>query len=120
MKSKPILEGLRILLSLCLVGLKTTDASKQLDDMINMMDSFEGRQCSIDLGYYDIIDPYTGKKVPVTIMYHIAGNYIITFHRSLKLLFQSIEDSNIVLFQKGRCFELSSVLTSSLDNPAFL
>ena len=68
--------GTSLMLDMGLVGLKTTDASKQLDDMINMMDSFEGRQCSIDLGYYDIIDPYTGKKVPVTIMYHIAGNYI--------------------------------------------
>lgn len=68
--------GTSLLLDLGFVGIKYGDASRQLDEVLNMVDNLTGRQCSIDLGYFDIIDPYTGKKEPVTVMYHIAQNYV--------------------------------------------
>ncbi len=69
-------SGTLLMLDMGLVGLKNTDTSKQLDDLIKMMDSFTGRQTTVDLGYFDVIDPYSGKKVPVTVLYHIAKNYV--------------------------------------------
>lgn len=68
--------GTLLMLDCGLVGLKTTDASNQLKNIIEMMSTFTGRQTTIDLGYYYIIDPYTAKKVPVTVTYFIAENYV--------------------------------------------
>lgn len=68
--------GTSLMLDMGLVGFKTTDASEQLDNLIGMMEQFDKRQTSIDMGYYNAVDPYTGKRVPVTIMYHIAADYV--------------------------------------------
>lgn len=58
------------------VGLTSTTASNELNDLIDMMEDFNGRATSIDLGYYDIFDPYNGKRIAVTATYFIAENLI--------------------------------------------
>lgn len=68
--------GTLLMLDMGMVGIKHTDTSRQLDETIDMMSDFVGRQCTVDQGYFEIVDPYTGKKVPVTVLYHIAQNYI--------------------------------------------
>jgi hypothetical protein len=40
------------------------------------METFDGRQTSIDLGYYEIYDPVTGKRIKVTATYFLAQNLI--------------------------------------------
>lgn len=58
------------------VGLTSTSASTELNNLIDMMEDFVGRSTSVDLGYYEIFDPYTGKRIPVTATYFIAENLI--------------------------------------------
>jgi hypothetical protein len=58
------------------VGLTSTTASNELNDLIDMMEDFNGRATSIDLGYYEIFDPYNGKRIAVTSTYFIAENLI--------------------------------------------
>lgn len=71
-------EGAGCLLHLdCnLTGLKSTRVSSELIDIINMMEEFDGRSTSIDLGYYEIFDPVTTKRIPVTAAYFIASNLV--------------------------------------------
>ena len=59
-----------------LVGMKSATASSELNDIIDAFDKIRGRAFSIDLGYYTIFDPNTGRKVPVTVAYFIAQNMI--------------------------------------------
>jgi len=71
-------EGAGCLLHLdCnLTGLRNVAVSNELMDVINMMEEFDGRNCSIDLGYYEIFDPVSNKRIPVTAAYYIAQNLI--------------------------------------------
>ncbi len=57
-------------------GLKKVDVNYELLDLINTMDQFDGRQTVIDLGYYEIFDPITGRRIKVTTSYFIASNII--------------------------------------------
>lgn len=68
--------GCHLYLDCNLVGLKRTGINYELVDVINMMEEFDGRACSIDLGYYEIFDPVTRKRVKVTVDYYIAKNLI--------------------------------------------
>ena len=65
-------SGTLLMLDMGLVGLKNTDTSKQLDDLIKMMDSFTGRQTTVDLENFDVIDLYFGTKVQVIVLYIIV------------------------------------------------
>ena len=58
------------------VGLTSEVASHELNDLMDMMEEFTGRSTSVDLGYYNIFDPYTGKRISVTATYFIAENLI--------------------------------------------
>lgn len=71
-------EGAGCLLHLdCnLTGLRTVNVSPELIDIINMMEEFDGRQTSIDLGYYEIFDPVSTKRIKVTATYFIAMNLV--------------------------------------------
>ena len=68
--------GCHLHLDCGLVGIKSSNASAELLDVFAMFEQFTGRDCSIDLGHYDIFDPYTGRREPVTVTYFIAQNLI--------------------------------------------
>ena len=59
-----------------LCGIKNVNASSELRDIIKMFEGFTGRATSIDLGYYEIFDPYTGKRIKVTTSYFLAQRLI--------------------------------------------
>lgn len=59
-----------------LVGLDTQNMSRDIANYVNSIDNFDGRACSFDIGYYKIYDPYTGRKITVTITYNIALNLV--------------------------------------------
>ena len=58
------------------IGIKNSYASDELLDIANRFDQIVGRANSIDLGCYDIFEPYTGKKVTVTVTYFLAQQLI--------------------------------------------
>ena len=58
------------------IGTKTMGVNAELLGIINMMRDFDGRNTSIDLGYYEIFDPYTAKRITVTTSYYIASNLV--------------------------------------------
>jgi hypothetical protein len=68
--------GCSIYLDCGLVGLKSMSVNYELLNIIDSMDSFDGRATSIDLGYYEIYDPTTGKRVKVTATYFLAKNLV--------------------------------------------
>ena len=68
--------GCSLYLDTNLTGLNIANANDDLRHIINMMQEFEGRQCSVDLGFYQIFDPSTRKKIHVTTCYMIAKNLI--------------------------------------------
>lgn len=68
--------GCSLYLDCNLVGMKSIGMNYELMDVINMMEEFEGRATSIDLGYYEIFDPSSRKRVKVTVDYYIAKNLI--------------------------------------------
>lgn len=68
--------GCSLYLDCNLTGLKNIDVNYELMNIINMMRDFSGRQTSIDLGYYEIFDPTSKKKIKVTVSYFIATNLI--------------------------------------------
>lgn len=57
-------------------GENEDDANSEIDDIIEMLSGFTGRQTSIDLGFYEIFEPSSGRKVPVTATYYIAKKLI--------------------------------------------
>ena len=59
-----------------LVGLKNMTVNYELMDIINMMSDFTGRSTSIDLGYYEIFDPNTHRRIKVTVGYFLAKKLI--------------------------------------------
>lgn len=68
--------GCSLFLDCGLVGTKNIGASAELMAIINMMKDFTGRQTSVDLGYYDIYDPASGKRISVTATYKIAKDLV--------------------------------------------
>lgn len=68
--------GCSIYLDCNLTGLKSIGINYELVDIINMMEMFDGRATSIDLGYYEIFDPVSGKRIKVTTSYFLAQNLI--------------------------------------------
>lgn len=68
--------GCSLYLDCNLTGLKTIGINYELINIINMMEEFDGRATSIDLGYYEIYDPVSSKRIKVTTSYFIAQNLI--------------------------------------------
>lgn len=52
------------------------DANEELKHTIDMMAKFLGRQTSVDLGYYDIFDPVSMRKVKVTALFYHAQHLV--------------------------------------------
>jgi hypothetical protein len=68
--------GCSLYLDCNLTGLRSTRVSSELMNVIRMMEDFTGRATSIDLGYYDIFDPYSSKRISVTATYFVASNLV--------------------------------------------
>lgn len=69
--------GCELKLDCGLVGLsKTSEVSTELKDLLKIMAQFDGRNASIDFGHYEIIDPITKRKIPVTAAYFLAERLI--------------------------------------------
>lgn len=74
--------GCSLYLDCNLTGLKNIGVNYELNEIINMMDEFTGRATSIDLGYYEMYDPVTKRRIKVSITYFLAKNlipHIMTF-----------------------------------------
>lgn len=68
--------GCSLYLDCGLIGLKNVGINYELLDIINMMEEFDGRATSIDLGYYEIFDPVSSKRVRVTTGYFLAKELV--------------------------------------------
>lgn len=68
--------GCSLYLDCNLTGLKIINVNYELMNIINMMKDFTGRQTSIDLGYYEIFDPSSKRRIKVTTSYFLAANLI--------------------------------------------
>lgn len=68
--------GCSLYLDCGLVGLKNIGVNYELINIIDMMEPYATRATSIDIGYYQIYDPYTSRKIDVTVDYMIAQKLI--------------------------------------------
>jgi hypothetical protein len=68
--------GCELKLDTGLVGLKSINVNSELHDIILAMEQFDGRNTSIDFGFYEIIDPVSGRKIKVTATYFLAESLI--------------------------------------------
>lgn len=68
--------GCELKLDTGLIGLKNLDVNSELRGIIEAMVGFNGRNTSVDFGYYEIVDPTSGRKVKVTAAYFLASNLI--------------------------------------------
>lgn len=68
--------GCELKLDTGLVGLKSINVNSELHDIIRAMEAFDGRNTSIDFGFYEIVDPVSGRKVKVTATYFLAEKLI--------------------------------------------
>lgn len=68
--------GCSLYLDCGLVGLKNIGVNQELEAIIDSMAKFTGRACSIDLGYYEIFDPMTSRRIKVTATYKIAKDLV--------------------------------------------
>ena len=59
-----------------LTRVKSQNPSNEIKDVLNMFEGYTGRATSVDLGCYDIFDPYTGKRISVTVTYFLAQKLI--------------------------------------------
>lgn len=76
MVSKEDGAGCHLHLDCNLIGLKTLEVNYELERTLAMFDSFRNRACSIDLGYYQIYDPRTSKRIKVTALYLLATGLV--------------------------------------------
>lgn len=68
--------GCSLYLDCNLTGLKNIGVNYELNEIIDMMSDFNGRATSIDLGYYEMYDPVSKRKIKVTVTYYIAKHLI--------------------------------------------
>lgn len=68
--------GCSLYLDCNLTGLKNIGINYELMDIISMMEEFEGRATSIDLGFYEIYDPVSHKRIKVTATYFLAKRLV--------------------------------------------
>ena len=68
--------GCSLYLDCNLTGLASLGVNYELVNVISMLEEFDGRATSIDLGYYEIFDPISGKRIKVTTSYFLAQNLI--------------------------------------------
>lgn len=68
--------GCSVYFDMNLTNIKSMNINYELKSLIDMMKGFTGKCTSIDLGYYDIFDPVSRKRVSVTVTYFIAKNLV--------------------------------------------
>lgn len=68
--------GCSLYLDCGLVGIKNVNSSMELMETMSMFQDMTGRATSIDLGSYDVYDPYTGKRISVTATYFLAEKLV--------------------------------------------
>lgn len=68
--------GCSLYLDCGLIGLRNIGINYELADIIDNMEYFDGRQTSVDLGFYEIYDPKTSKKINVTVGFLLAKKLI--------------------------------------------
>lgn len=68
--------GCSLYLDCNMTGLKNIGINYELMDIITMMEEFDGRATSIDLGFYEIYDKTSRKRIKVTSTYFLAKNLI--------------------------------------------
>lgn len=68
--------GCELKLDTGLVGLKSINVNSELHDVIMAMEQFDGRNTSIDFGFYEIVDPVSGRKIKVTATFFLAEKLI--------------------------------------------
>lgn len=68
--------GCSLYLDCNLTGLKNIGINYELMDIIKMMEDFDGRATSIDLGFYEIYDPTSRKRIKITTAYFLAKHLI--------------------------------------------
>ena len=68
--------GCELKLDTGLVGLKAINVNSELHDVIVSMEQFNGRNTSIDFGFYEIVDPVSGRKIKVTATYFLAESLV--------------------------------------------
>jgi len=65
--------GCELKLDCGLIGLRSTaEVNTELKDLLKVMIPFDGRNTSVDFGWYEIIDPVTKRKIPVSVGYFLA------------------------------------------------
>jgi hypothetical protein len=74
--SRDIGAGCHLYLDCGVVGMKNLEANQELSDLIDAMFQFDNRNTSVDLGYYTIIDPVSGRKVNVTSTFLLAEKLV--------------------------------------------
>lgn len=52
------------------------DSNTELINTISIMEKFLGRQSTVDIGYYEVFDPVSMRKVKVTVMFYFAMNLV--------------------------------------------
>ena len=68
--------GCSIYMDCNLTGLKSTVVNYELLNAIRQMEKLSGRATSIDLGYYEIFDPVSKKRIKVTATYKLAKTLV--------------------------------------------
>ena len=68
--------GCLLYLDTGLVGIRNISVNSELTAVMRMMEGYDGRNTAIDLGHYEIYDPYTSKRIKVTATYFIACNLV--------------------------------------------
>ncbi len=107
--------GCSLYLDCGLVGLKSIGINYELMDIISMMEEFTGRQTSIDLGYYEIFDPTTSKRIKVTTSYFLAKNLIPHLvHSGLNIPFVN-DDASLFAIQMDK----SLIVTGDMIRGSF-
>jgi hypothetical protein len=59
-----------------MVGLTSFTVNSEITQIMNAMDKYDGRNTSIDFGYYQILDPITSRRIEVTVAYFLAQELI--------------------------------------------
>lgn len=99
--------GCSLYLDCNLTGLKTLDVNYELEQTLDMFEPFKTRSTSIDLGYFQIFDPRTAKRIKVTVMYLLAVGLVP------HMMQYGINKPFVYDFATIRAIQRNSALTSS-------
>ena len=99
--------GCSLYLDCNLTGLKSLDVNYELEQTLDMFEPFKNRSTSIDLGYFQIFDPRTAKRIKVTVSYLLAVGLVP------HMMQYGINKPFVYDFATIRAIQKNSALTSS-------